>query len=309
MQTHQRLVLTGATGLIGRKLFAALQSKYDLVIFSRNPKQAQTSLPGASAYVSWTVAEQGDWAAAIDGAAAVIHLASQPISSGLIGPRWTGAYKAQIYNSRVIGTQGIVNAIEAAQQRPDVFICASAVGYYGYSETATFDENSPPGDDFVAKVCIAWEREASRAETLGVRTVFMRTGLVLDPDSGVLPQIMAPFRMRAGGPIGSGRQFHSWIHPDDEVGLFQLALQDERVSGPLNATAPNPKTNRDFSSILGRVMGVPSWLPVPDLAMRATLGEMADIVLQGQRVLPRKALDLGYQFRFPQLEAALRDLL
>ncbi len=310
MPTPKRIILTGATGLIGTKLFTALKQRGDaVVIFSRSPERARSALPGAAEYVSWSVAESGPWMAAIDGAAAVIHLAGAPISEGLTGPRWTDSYKAEIRDSRVIGTRGIVNAIAAAKQPPAVLVSASGVGYYGHRDDTPLDETAPAGNDFVAQICVAWEREAARAEEHGVRAAFIRTGLVLDPDAGVLPQIMLPFKLFTGGPVLPGTQYYSWIHPDDLVALYLLALDDERVRGPLNATAPTPQTNREFSSTLGKVMGAPSWLPVPAAALRVALGEMADLVVQGQRVAPTKAQALGYQFRFSQLEPALRDLL
>lgn len=306
----KRIVITGATGLIGRKLVAELRNDYELVIFSRDPARARSSLPGAADYVAWQPAEQGPWFAAINGAWGVVHLAGAPISSGLLGMRWTPEYKTEICNSRVIGTRGIVNAMAAAQQRPAVFVCASAVGYYGfYRDNTPLDENSPPGRDFLAQVCVAWEAEAAKAESLGVRTVMLRTGLVLDPDSGALPQLMLPFKLLTGGPILPGTQVYPWIHPADEVGLIRFALENERVRGPLNAAAPGALANRDFAAVLGKVLGSPSWLPVPEFSLRIALGEMADLVVNGQNAVPRKALDLGYQFRFPTLEPALRDLL
>ncbi|RMD73653.1 MAG: DUF1731 domain-containing protein, partial [Chloroflexi bacterium] len=171
------------------------------------------------------------------------------------------------------------------------------------------DENSPPGKDFLAQVCVAWEAEAAKAEALGVRTVMLRTGLVLDPDSGALPQLMLPFKLLTGGPILPGTQVYPWIHPADEVGLIRFALENEQVRGPLNASAPKPLSNRDFAAVLGKVLGSPSWLPVPEFSLRIALGEMADVVVYGQNALPRKALSLGYQFHFTELEPALRDLL
>ncbi|ABY35412.1 MAG TPA: TIGR01777 family protein [Chloroflexus aurantiacus] len=306
----KRIIITGATGLIGRRLVAELRNDYHLVIFSRDPARARSTLPGAADYVAWQPSEQGPWAAAVDGAWAVVHLAGAPISTGLLGKRWTPEYKAEIRDSRVIGTRGIVNAIAAASQRPSVFVCASAVGYYGpYRDNTPLTEDSPPGRDFLAQVCVAWEAEAVRAEEYGVRTVRLRTGLVLDPTSGALPQIMLPFKLMTGGPILPGTQVYPWIHPDDEVGLIRFALENDQVRGPLNAAAPGALSNRDFAAIVGKVLGSPSWLPVPEFSLRIALGEMADLVVYGQNAVPRKALDLGYQFRFPTLEPALRDLL
>jgi uncharacterized protein len=310
MSTNQRIILTGATGLVGSKLFAALRARgYEVVVFSRNPAAARAKLPGAADYVAWQPAEDGPWAAAIEGAHAIINLAGAPISKGLIGPRWTPAYKAEIRSSRILGTRGMVNAIAAASRRPSVLVNASSIGYYGYNDAMAFDERSPAGNDFLAEVCVAWEAEAARATEFGLRVAMIRTGIVLDPEEGALGQILIPFRVRTGGPIMPGTQYYSWIHPDDEVGLFLLALEDARVVGPLNATAPDPQTNRDFTGTLGRVIGSPSWLAVPEFSLRIALGEMADLVVKGQRALPRRAEELGYQFRFRELRPALEDLL
>lgn len=310
MSDQKRVIVTGATGLIGKQLFAALKQRgYAVVVFSRNPEHARATLPGAAEYVAWSAAEDGPWVAAVDGAEAVIHLGGAPISAGLIGKRWTREHKADILNSREIGTRGISNAICAASRRPRVLLSASGIGYYGFRDATPIDEDAPAGNDFLARVCIAWEREAARAEEVGVRVVRLRTGIVLDPHSGALDQMLLPFRMMSGGPIMPGTQYYSWIHPADQIGLMLMAIEDERVNGPLNATAPNPETSRDFASTLGKVLGSPSWLAVPEIALQLALGEMSTLVTTGQRALPHKAQSLGYQFRFAQLEPALRDLL
>jgi uncharacterized protein (TIGR01777 family) len=310
MSNSKRVLLTGATGLIGSRLFGALRERgYEVVVLSRSPEEARAKLPGAADYLAWAPGESGPWVEAVDGAHAVINLAGAPISQGLLGVRWTSDYKEEILSSRVLGTRGIVGAMAAASRRPAVLVNASAVGYYGYRDETPLDEYAPAGRDFVADVCVAWEREAVRAEELGVRTVRVRTGIVLDPNAGALGQLLVPFRLRTGGPIMPGSQYYSWIHPDDEIGIMLLALEDERLRGPLNATAPTPETNRDFCATLGGVLGSPSWLPVPEISLRVALGEMADLVTKGQRVLPRRAQEQGYSFKFPDLAPALRDLL
>ncbi|WP_129626883.1 TIGR01777 family oxidoreductase [Candidatus Oscillochloris fontis] len=310
MSETKRVILTGATGVIGRRLFMALVMKgYEVVIFSRSPQKAREQLPGAADYVRWAPTTTGAWAASINGAYGVIHLAGAPIAEGILGQRWVPSIKANIYDSRIIGTRGIVEAISTASNRPQVLLSASGVGYYGFRDSTALDEQASPGSDFLAKVCVDWEREALRAQEFGVRVACMRTGLVLDPDNGVLPQIMQPFKLRVGGPVLPGTQYYSWIHPDDLVGIYLLALEHEGASGPINAVAPSPQTNRSFSSTLGKVMGSPSWMPVPEFSLRVLLGEMADLVVHGQRALPKKAQALGYHFRYPQLEPALRNLI
>jgi uncharacterized protein len=331
MSHPKRVVITGATGHIGRPLCARLRERgYELVVFTRNTASALRTLPGAREYVAWRPAEQGDWTRAVDGAHAVIHLAA----ASLFEQRWSNEYKREISESRRLGTRGLVRAMEQAQQRPQVFVCISAVGYYGPHGDEPLDENAPAGTDFLARVCRdSWENEANRATELGVRTALVRSGvviggdnttslpidlkgaslarpgLVLKTEEGALPLLVLPFQFFAGGPILPGTQWISWIHIDDIVGILLMALEDERVNGPINATAPQPAQNRTFAETIGRVMGRPSWLPVPGIAVRLMMGEMADMVVTGQRVLPKKALDLGYQFAFPTLEPALRDIL
>jgi len=306
MTDTKRIVVTGATGLIGKKLGAELIAKgYHVVVFSRNPQKARTSLPGAPEYVAWTPEETGAWASAIDGAYGVIHLAGAPV----FGKRWSESYKTEIEQSRIVGTRGLVNAMQAAQNKPQVFISGSAVGYYGFRDDTKLDEQAKPGSDFLAKVCIEWEQEAAKAEPLGVRTVIVRTGIVLDPQEGALPQMMLPFRLYAGGVILPGTQWFPWIHVDDQVGIILMALADERVRGPINASAPEPQTNRDFSKTLGKVMGSPAWAPVPGFALKLLLGKVGDMLVEGQRVVPAKAQQLGYSFKYPESEQALRNLL
>ncbi len=306
MSEAKRVIVTGATGLIGKRLCARLTEKgYAVVVFSRNADHARRSVPGMAEYVSWTPDARGDWGQALEGAYGVVHLAGTPI----FRKRWDAAYKAQIRDSRIISTRILVDAMEAAPVQPKVFICGSAVGYYGDTGNIEVNESSPPGDDFLAQVCVAWEQEARRAETLGIRTVLLRTGIVLDAKEGALPQLVVPFRLFVGGPILPGTQWLPWIHIDDEVGLIVLALEDARVSGPLNATAPAPQTNYDFTRTLGKVIGTPSWLPVPGFSLKLLLGELADRLVEGQRAMPQKAQELGYQFQYPTAEQALRNLI
>jgi uncharacterized protein len=304
--TRKRVVVTGATGLIGARLCGRLRDEgYAVVVFSRDPGAARRRLPGMAEYVAWTPSAGGLWTSAIDGAYGVVHLAAANLAEG----RWTAKRKQEILDSRVTGTHGIVSAIGAATEKPRVLVSASAVGYYGPRDATPLDESAPSGGDFAAKVCIAWEQEARRAKEFGVRTVVIRTGIVLDPKGGALAKLLIPFKLFVGGPILPGTQYFSWIHPEDQVGAMVLALEDERVEDAVNLTAPEPVTNRAFSATLGKVLNRPALVPVPGFALRVLFGELADTLTTGQRVIPRKLEAWGYQFKHPKLEGALHDLL
>jgi uncharacterized protein (TIGR01777 family) len=233
-----------------------------------------------------------------------VHLAGEKVAQ-----RWTPRAKEEIRESRVIGTRQLLAGLSLAEDRPRVLLSASAIGYYGSHGEEPLDEDAPPGEDFLAQVCVAWEAEASKASELGLRAVQLRTGVVLDPAEGALAQMLPPFRLGVGGPVAGGRQYVSWIHRDDLIGIAAAAIADERWLGPINATSPAPCTNREFSRALGRVLKRPAVLPVPGLALRVLYGEMAEVVTTGARVVPAKALVLGYEFRHPHLPEALRSLL
>lgn len=305
MSEAKRVVVTGATGLIGKALCRNLGERgYQPVVFSRDPAAARRSVPGAAEYVAWEPAEDGPWARAIDGAYALVSLAGASVA----GKRWSEAYKREIRDTRVIGTRGLVSAMAKAGAKPRVFVSGSAVGYYGFRDDTPLDERATPGGDFLSKVVQDWEQEALKAEALGVRTALVRAGIVLDRREGALPLLALPFRMFVGGPVLPGTQWFSWIHLADVVGIFMLALEDERVRGPINAAAPQPQTNRDFSRTLGKVLGRPSLMPVPGPALRVIVGEFAETLTTGQRVAPRLAQELGYQFQYPTSEQALRQI-
>ena len=304
---RQRIVVTGATGAIGRPLCAALIANgYDVVVLSRDAASARQRAPGATEYRTWTPEVIGDWTNALDGAYAVVHLAGAPVFSR----RWSRAYKTRIYTSRVLSTRALVSAMDQVKTPPAVFVSSSGVGYYGYhDDDAKLTEHAPPGTDFLARVCVDWERVAMRAEARGIRTVVLRTGIVLDARDGPLPQMLLPYRFFAGGPILPGNQWVSWIHLEDQIGLIRLTLEDPRAQGPLNAVAPDARRNADFSRAIGQIAHSPAWFPTPRWILRAIFGERADILTTGQRVVPAKAVDLGYTFQYPHLEQALRQLL
>ncbi|MCS7225931.1 MAG: TIGR01777 family oxidoreductase [Gloeomargarita sp. SKYB31] len=292
------ILVTGATGFIGSRLVKRLFTEGETVrILSRSPERAQALFPQAQVY-PWTALT-----AAVEGCTGVVNLAGEPI----IG-RWTPARKQAIWDSRVGGTQRLVSAIGQATQRPQVLINASAIGYYGASETVTFTEASPPGNDFLAQVCQAWEQAAQPVQALGVRLVIFRIGIVLGL-GGAIRRILPPFRAFLGGPIGSGRQWFAWIHQDDVVNLILTALRDERWSGIYNATAPEPVRMAEFCQVLGQVLHRPSWLPVPAMVLELLLGDAAQVILTGQRVLPERVQAMGFTYQYPTLAPALQDIL
>jgi uncharacterized protein (TIGR01777 family) len=304
-----RVTVTGATGLIGPALVTALQEQgAEVTVLSRNPDRVRETLgtagPAAVEAVKWDLMSEPAPIEALAGRDAVVHLAGENVAQ-----RWTAKAKQAIRESRVTGTRHLVAGLRDAEPRPRTFISASASGYYGPRGEEPIDEDAPAGGDFLAQVCAAWETEAGKAAELGVRVVQVRTGVVLDRSGGALGKMLPPFRLGIGGPVAGGRQYMSWVHSDDVVGMMVAALEDERWSGPINATAPEPVTNRDFSHALGHALRRPALLPVPGVALRLLYGEMAEIVTTGARVLPAKPLVLGYQFRHPHLEGALRSAL
>ena len=298
------MTLTGATGLVGRRLVAALHERgAHVTVLSRDPERAQRLLGEVEA-VGWDPVSEAAPAAALAGRAAVVNLAGEPVAQ-----RWSAAAKHAIRDSRVLGTRNLVEGMRGAEPPPAVLVSSSAVGYYGARGEEPLDEDAPAGRDFLAQTCVEWEAEAERAATLGVRVAQLRTGVVLDRDGGALATMLTPFRLGLGGPVAGGRQYMSWIHIDDLVGLFMAALQDERWSGPVNGTAPAPVRNREFARALGRALHRPALLPLPGVLLRALAGEMALVISSGARVVPAKALVLGHEFSYPQLDEALRSVL
>jgi len=303
-----KIALTGATGFVGTLLVEKLNTTDNsLIIFSRNVERCRKIFPD-SVYpnleiVPYIATESGLWQDSISGCDAVINLAGEPIAE-----RWTSEYKQAILESRQLGTQKIVEAISKAQKKPSVLINASAIGYYGSSETATFDEDSSPGNDFLAQVCQSWESEAQKVTQTGTRLVIFRFGIVLG-NGGALAKMIPPFKLFAGGPIGTGRQWFSWIHILDLVNLIISALKRPEIAGTFNATSPNPVTMSSLCNTLGEVINRPSWLPVPSFALDLLLGEGAQVVLEGQRVLPKKTLESGLTYQYPQLKEALTQII
>lgn len=303
MSTQPKTVLiTGATGFVGQRVARALADRGDRVIgLSRAAREPGD---GVSAWHVWASPGDALPAAALDGVDAVVHLAGEPVAG-----RWSAEKKARIRDSRVLGTRSVVAGIAAAASRPAVLVSASAIGYYGDRGDEELVEGSAPGVDFLAEVCTAWEDEARAAEALDVRVARLRIGLVMHPDGGALAKMLLPFKLGLGGKMGSGRQWMSWIHLDDLVGLVLFALDNPGAQGAINATAPEPARNRDFAKALGKALHRPTFLPTPGFALSAALGEFSTEVLSSKRVLPARAQALGYTFTAPALGPALRDLL
>lgn len=300
-----RVTVTGATGLIGAALVRALLARGDEVtVLSRSPDSARSRLGGGVEAVAWDPEAGPAPAVALSGRDAVVHLAGEPVAQ-----RWSDEARAKIRSSREQGTANLVAGLREAEPRPSALVSASAVGYYGPRGDEEVDEETPPGDDFLAQVCVAWEREAAAAEALGMRVVRVRTGVVLDPHGGALAKMLPPFKLGAGGPVAGGRQWMPWIHRDDLVALYLAALDDAGWSGPYNGSAPQPATNADFSKALGRALHRPAVAPVPRLALKLLYGEMESIVTTGQRAVPRRALGHGHAFAHPELDEALRAAL
>ena len=299
----KRITVTGATGLIGTKLVGALRERGDEVtVLSRRPEDARRQL-GVEA-VSWHPGEEPAPAHALAGRDGVVHLAGEPIAQ-----RWTKESKERIRSSRELGTARLVEGLTRCEPRPGVLVSASAVGYYGARDGERLDEHASAGAGFLADVCQAWERAAAAAGTLGMRVVSLRTGVLLDRADGALRRMLPPFRLGVGGPAAGGEQYISWIAPDDLVRLYLAALDDPGFAGPVNATAPEPVTNREFSRALGRVLHRPAVLPVPAFALTALYGEMASVVTTGQRALPARAIEHGFRFRHATVEDALAAAL
>ena len=287
-----KVVITGGTGFLGSALASSLRiDGHQITIITRHP-QLHDQAP-------WT-----DLPIVVDGTDVVVNLAGDPLEAG----RWTKARKTSILNSRLKATEAIVTAMSKTARRPAVFLNASAVGYYGARSTGTVTEESPAGSDFLASVCVAWEGAAMAAAWM-TRVVLLRSGLVLDRSGGALPKLALPFRLFAGGRVGSGDQYWSWIHRDDWVRMVRWAIDSASIKGPLNVTAPGPVTNREFTDALARALHRPALAPAPAFALKLMLGEMADaMILNGQRALPDKAERGGFEFRYPDLGAALRHV-
>lgn len=298
-----KIVISGGSGLIGRALAADLWAAgHDVLILSRNPDKV-SGLPQGVSVEGWDARSAEALVPLVAGVDALVHLAGANIGDG----RWTAARRQLIRDSRVTSSEAIAEALRTPGG-PSVLIQGSAVGYYGSRGEEKVSEDTEPGDDFLGRTCKEWEAASAEVESLGVRRAIARTGVVLAREGGALPRMALPFKLFAGGPAGSGRQWLPWIHLRDEVAALRFLVENDAASGPFNLTAPEPVTNRELSRTLGRVLGRPSFMPAPGFALRLALGEMSTLVLEGQRAVPSRLEELGFSFRFGDIEAALRDL-
>ena len=301
-----KIVLAGGTGFIGSALLPRLAAAgHTVVALSRSPSSRMQALSPGMSVAPWDGASMGEWASHIDGADAVVNLAGEPLAA----KRWTGVQKARILRSRIDATRILREAIANARQKPSVFLQMSAVGYYGDIPEGDVREDHGPGSDFLARTCQQWEFEASGMVPMGLRLVVLRLGVVLGDHGGALQKMVLPYKLFLGGAIGGGSQWLPWIHRDDVAGIMMFALERTVAAGPVNVVAPDLVTMKTFCATLGQVLHRPSWAAVPGALVRAALGEMADMLLTGQRVVPARIQEWGYSFRYPTLLSALTDIL
>lgn len=308
------ILITGGTGLIGRALSAALlEDGHNITVLTRNPEKGRDGLPSGVIPEKWDGRTAEGWSHLIEETDAVINLAGQSIAgeslTAILARRWTEDQKNRIKQSRVDAGQALAEAIKGAKKKPEVLIQASAVGYYGPRGDEDIPESTGTGSDFLAKVCQAWEDSTLEVGQMGVRRAVIRSGLVFTPKGGILPIMLLPFRLFAGGPLGSGKQAISWIHIQDQIDAIRFLIENQDAQGTYNLTAPNPVSNAEFGRITGRVLRRPYWIPVPSFALKLVLGEKASLVLDGQRTVPHRLLEAGYEFKFKELDKALEDIL
>lgn len=301
-----RVIITGGTGLVGKKLSQIMSADgHDVIVLSRSPGKA-VGMSTTVRVEEWNTQSIAGWGQLVDGADAIVNLAGAGIADG----RWNRSRKRLIHDSRLDAGNVLVEAVKAAVQKPKTFIQSSAVGYYGTKNgDQEIIESHSPGSDFLAKTCFDWELSTASIEKMGIRRVILRTGIVLSNDGGAFPRIVQPFKMYAGGPLGNGNQWLPWIHEDDEAQAIYFLIKNEEAQGAFNLSAPETLTNREFGQAIGQVMGRPSIMPAPAFAIKAALGEMSTLVLDGQRAVPQKLLELGFTFKYPTAEDALTELL
>eukprot|EP00276_Gloeochaete_wittrockiana_P015613 CAMPEP_0184340530 /NCGR_PEP_ID=MMETSP1089-20130417/9205_1 /TAXON_ID=38269 ORGANISM="Gloeochaete wittrockiana, Strain SAG46.84" /NCGR_SAMPLE_ID=MMETSP1089 /ASSEMBLY_ACC=CAM_ASM_000445 /LENGTH=371 /DNA_ID=CAMNT_0026668385 /DNA_START=18 /DNA_END=1133 /DNA_ORIENTATION=- len=301
-----KIAVAGGTGFVGSRLVRRLVADGDeVIVLTRNVSKAQRSLPRGVTIVPYQPSQSGDWQSAVDGVDAVVNLAGASIAES----RWTPERKREILESREETTKKIVEAIGKSKKKTPVLVNTSAIGFYGSSETLSYEEDSAPGKDFLAQVCTKWEAAAQAVTSYGTRLVILRFGIVLGEEGGALAKMIPIFKVFAGGPLGDGRQWFSWVHVDDLVDLIIWSIKNPGVQGVYNATAPNPVRMNTLCTALGNSMSRPSWMPVPKFALELLLGEGAQTVLEGQQVLPKRTLSSGFSFKYPTIDAAMKDII
>ena len=304
------VIITGGSGLIGLALTDSLtKDNHEVIILSRSPEKV-TGLPSGARATHWNGKSAAGWGDLVDRAKAIVNLAGESIAGDRFIPsRWTAERKRRIRESRTKAGKAVVAAVDAAVNKPDVIIQSSAVGYYGPHEDEFIDESFPAADDYLASVCVDWEASTAAVEELGVRRAIIRTGLVFTAQGGIFTRLQLPFKLFVGGPMGSGRQYYSWIHMHDYIAAIRFLIKEEAARGAFNLTAPNPVTSRQFGKTMGTVMGRPSVMPLPGFAMKTALGEVSMTALEGQRVIPKRLQELGFEFQYPDLEDALLEIV
>ncbi len=301
-----KIIITGATGLIGRNLCEKLTERGDeITVFTRNVEEAKISLPKVKNFVEWDYRNTEKWENEINRKDAVIHLAG----ANLFGKRWNHDYKRKIAGSRQISTRNIVNAIINAKIKPSTFICSSAVGFYGNRGNELLTEDSSHGNDFLAQVCKTWEEEAAKVESAGVRRVSIRTGIVLSTNDGALKQMLLPFKLFVGGPLGNGKQWFPWIHIDDLINAYIFSLDNSNIKGAVNGVSPNPTTMNKFVKTLGKILHRPSFFNTPEFILKIVIGEFAESILASIRAVPEKLISNNFKFKYEGLNSALKNLL
>lgn len=303
---QRRIVITGATGLIGKKLVTELTNRGDeVIVFSRNAGNAKSIFPKTIECVDWDYLKPDEWKSKIENSDAVIHLAG----INLFSKRWNNDFKKSVIESREVSTRNLVEAIKSCTNKPEVFISASGIGYYGDCGETLLVENSPKGNDFLADVCEVWESESRKVGEYGIRNVQIRTGLVLSTEDGALKQMLPPFKYFIGGPLGNGKQWASWLHIDDIVSIYIYAIDNNKLNGAVNAASPNPVRMKTFAKALGKVLNRPSFFSVPKFLLKIVVGEAADVVIASQKIDVKKLLNSGYNFKFTDLDKTFKDLL
>ncbi len=300
-----RAILTGGAGLLGRALAASLSTDgYETILLSRTPERVR-DLPKNTRVERWDGRTAAGWGKLADGADVIVNLAGENLASGL----WTAERKARLRQSRINAGRAVVEAVQASRSKPKVVIQQSGIGHYGIHGDEVLTEDDKPGTDFLASVTLDWEAATAPVEEMGVRRVVTRSAIVFTPKGGILSLMALPFHLFVGGPVGSGRQWLAWIHIDDHISAMRFLIDNPQASGPFNLTAPNPVTNAEFGRVLGRVLGRPALMPAPAIALKLALGEMSMMILEGQRAVPERLVKLGFAFRYPDIESALRNLL